>query len=125
VPRLCRQRMLQSIEHPDLRDYVRDELLGHDPASVIQAAQAVSGFASQDWIGEVSVPTSVVVTTHDDLVPVSRQEKLAASIPGAEVFEVAAGHDACVASRDFVPKLVGACRSVAERVDQRAEAVPS
>jgi pimeloyl-ACP methyl ester carboxylesterase len=109
-------RMLQSIEHPDLREYVRDELLGHDPATVIQAAQAVSAFSAHDWIGEVSVPTSVVVTTLDDLVPASRQQKLAASIPGAQAFEVAAGHDACVTSPDFVPKLLEACRSVARRV---------
>ncbi len=117
VHRRATQRMLQSIEHPELRDSVSEELLGHDPASVIQAAQAVTSFASQDWIGEVGVPTSVVVTTSDELVPVARQLKLAASIPGAEVFEVDGDHDACVAPGDFAPTLVRACRSVAQRVD--------
>jgi len=118
VHREATHRMVQSIEHPELRDRVRDELLGHDPATVIQAAQAVTSFASQDWIGEVKVPTAVVVTTLDELVPAPRQRKLAASIPGAEVFEVVGDHDACVApGSHFVPTLVRACRSVAQRAE--------
>ncbi|MCP4002803.1 MAG: alpha/beta fold hydrolase [bacterium] len=117
VQRSATHRMLQSIEHPEMRDRVRDELLGHDPATVIQAAQAVTSFASQDWIGEVGVPTSVVVTTLDELVPVSRQRKLADSISGAEVFEVEGDHAACVVRGEFVSTLVRACRSVSQRVE--------
>jgi 3-oxoadipate enol-lactonase len=109
------QRMLRRIEHPELRDRVREELLGHVPATVIQAAEAVTGFSSHDWIGEVDVPAAVVVTTLDELVPTARQRKLAASIPGAEVFEVEGDHDACVRAPDFAPTLVRACLSVAGR----------
>jgi len=108
------QRMLARIEHPQLRDRVKEEFLGHEPATVIQATEAVSGFSSHDWIGEVDVPTAVVVTTRDDLVPVVRQRKLAASIPGARVFEVAGDHYACVAEPEFPPTLVRACRAVSE-----------
>lgn len=115
VHRRATHRMLQSVEHPELRDYVRSELLGHDPATIVQAAEAVTRFSSHDWIGEVDVPTAVVVTQYDELVPAPRQRKLAASIPGAEVFEVAGDHDACVRASDFVPTLVEACRSVARR----------
>ncbi len=115
------QRMLARIEHPEMRERVHREFAGHDPASVIQATHALSGFSSHDWIGSVDVPTSVVVTTRDELVPVERQRKLAASIPGAEVFEVDADHAACVARADlFVPALVRACESVAKRADARA-----
>lgn len=113
--RQATHRMLQSIEHPELREYVRSELLGHDPATIVQAAEAVTSFSSHDWIGQVDVPTAVVVTTRDELVPASRQRKLAASIPGARVFEVEGDHDACVSPGPFVPTLVRACRSVAER----------
>lgn len=118
APKLVRRRMLQRmlvrIEHPELRDRVYHELLGHEPASVIQAADALTRFSSHDWIGEVDVPTAVVVTTLDELVPPPRQYKLAASIPGAQVFEVADDHDACV--RDaFADTLVEACRAVAQR----------
>lgn len=111
------QRMLARIEHPEMRERVHREFAGHDPASVIQATHALSGFSSHDWIGSVDVPASVVVTTQDDLVPVERQRKLAASIPGAEVFEIEADHDACVARTDlFVPALVRACESVSNRI---------
>jgi pimeloyl-ACP methyl ester carboxylesterase len=110
------RRMLARIEHPELRERVYREFAGHDPASVIQATHALSGFSSHDWIGSIDVPTAVVVTTRDELVPPDRQRKLAASIPGAEVFEVEGDHAACVARADrFVPTLVAACRSVERR----------
>jgi pimeloyl-ACP methyl ester carboxylesterase len=128
VPSLVHQRathrMVQSVEHPELRDYVRSELLGHDPATIVQAAEAVTSFHSHDWIGDVDVPTAVVVTTLDELVPALRQRKLADSIQGAEVFEVAGDHDACVASPAFAPTLVRACRSVAQRAARRSQRAP-
>ena len=111
------QRMLLRVEHPELRDRLRDELLGHQPAALIQAAEALTRFSSRDWIGEVDVPSAVVVTALDELVSPVRQRKLAASIPGAEVFEVAGDHDACVSHADFPPTLVRACLSVARRAD--------
>lgn len=110
-------RMLARIEHPELRDRVHEELAGHDPASVIQAARAVGTYSSHDWIGDVNVPTAVIVTTEDELVPPSRQRKLAASIPGSQVYEVKGDHDACLSVRgEFVPVLVRACLGVVERV---------
>lgn len=111
------RRMLARVEHPQLRERLYRELEGHDPRSVIQATHALSGFSSHDWIGEVDVPTAVIVTTRDELVPPERQRKLAASIPGAVVFEVEGDHSACVnrAGR-FVPTLVEACRSVERRM---------
>jgi len=115
VHRQMLQRLLVQIEHPQMRDRIRDELLGHEPATVIQAAEAVTRFSSHDWIGRVDVPVAIVVTTQDELVPALRQRKLAASIPGAEVFEVEGDHDACVRSPDFAPTLVRACLSVARR----------
>ena len=50
------QRMLVRVEHPELRDRIREELLGHEPATVIQAAEALTRFSSHDWIGKVDVP---------------------------------------------------------------------
>lgn len=110
------QRMLSRIEHPELREKVQREFAGHDPATVIQASHALTGFSSHDWIGQVDVPTAVIVTTRDELVPPERQRKLAASIPAAQVFEVEGDHGACLARADlFVPALVAACRSVERR----------
>jgi len=120
VPALAHRRllarMLARIEHPELRERVTEEFAGHHPATVIQAAGAVGGFASHDWIGSVDVPVAVVVTTRDTLVPPVRQRGLAASLPGANVLEVDADHDACVAAADrFAPALVAACLDVAAR----------
>jgi 3-oxoadipate enol-lactonase len=115
VHRRMIQRMLVRIEHPELRDRVQEEFLGHEPATVIQAAEALTRFSSHDWIGDIDVPTAVVVTTLDELVPVARQRKLAASIPGARVFEVEGGHDACVSKPEFAAALVRACCAVRER----------
>jgi hypothetical protein len=89
--------------------------VGHEPRTVIQAADALTRFASHDWIGTVDVPAAVVVTTLDELVPAVRQRKLARSIPGAEVFEVEGDHDACLSVPSFPPTLVRACLSVARR----------
>jgi pimeloyl-ACP methyl ester carboxylesterase len=113
-------RMLAPVDDPRMRERIIEELAGHAPVSVIQAAGAVGAFSSHDWIGRIDVPAAVVVTTRDELVPPERQRKLAASIPGAEVFEVHGDHSACVSARDFVPALVAACRSVARRVEEGA-----
>jgi 3-oxoadipate enol-lactonase len=78
-------------------------------------------FNSAPWIPDVDVPTAVVATTKDHTIPVRRQYRMAAQIPGATVHEVAAGHAAMVLKADlFVPALVEAVGSVKDR----ARAVP-
>jgi hypothetical protein len=63
-----------------------------------------------------SFPTLQPDPGGDELVPPERQRKPAASIPGAEVFEVEGDHSACISRADlFVPALVEACRSVERR----------
>jgi pimeloyl-ACP methyl ester carboxylesterase len=109
------ERMLARIEHPELREKVIEEFAGHHPATVVQAAGAIGRFSSTDWIGRVDVPTAVLVTTRDTLVPPARQRRLAESIPDAECYEVEGDHGACVGTRAFAPTLVAACRSVAKR----------
>jgi 3-oxoadipate enol-lactonase len=86
------------------------------PADAIGAAHALGRFSSHEWCGEIDVPTAVVVTLRDRLVSPSRQFKLAHAIPGATIHEVDSDHAACVlGARVFVPALVEACDSVAER----------
>ena len=73
-------------------------------------------FNSSPWIGEVDVPTAVVVTTKDRTIPARRQYRLAACIPGAEVFEVHGGHASLVLGADrFGPALLRALESVVGR----------
>lgn len=96
--------------------WVTEEVRRHDPRMVLEAASAVGRFTSHRWIGDVDVPTSVVVTRRDQLVPPRRQRKLARRIPGATVYEVEGDHFApASAPGRFVPELVRACSEVAER----------
>ncbi|MHB8670176.1 MAG: alpha/beta fold hydrolase [Acidimicrobiales bacterium] len=99
-----------------LRDWAIAELRRNDPAAIAAAAAALGRFSSHEWAGDIDVPTAVVVTERDRVVPPHRQLKLARSIPGATTFSVDADHTACaVAPELFVPALVEACRSVARR----------
>jgi 3-oxoadipate enol-lactonase len=104
-----------------------DELSRHDPAELLQAGYAIGGFDSRSWIGEVDVPTAVVVTRQDQLVSPRYQLALAESIRGATVHPVEGNHAVCVEHPSrFVPVLVDACRSVSQRAqDRRPPARPT
>ena len=92
------------------REWIMDEMQHADPAAIAEAAGAIGRFSSHEWIGEVDVPTAVVVTEQDRLVPPYRQRRLAESIPGARVVPVRGDHGVCVANpRAFVPALLDAC----------------
>ncbi len=107
------ESMVRDIGGAKARDFVRREMSGSDPAALAQATRAIIRFSSRDWASSIAVPTAVIVTTRDNVVPTRRQYRLAAAIPGARQFEVDGDHFAC-ANREttFVPKLVAACNHV-------------
>ena len=89
----------------------------HDWRMVLEAGRALGNFSSTDWLGEIDVPTSVVVTMRDPVVPLRRQVRLFDEIPGAEAFRVDGEPDAVVANADrFVPTLIRAIGSVTSRI---------
>lgn len=93
----------------------------HDWRMILEAGKAIGEFSSTDWISDVDVPTSVVITMRDRVVPVRRQVKLFEWIDGSDAFRVDGDHDAVVANAyRFVPQLVRAVDSVAARVGMRA-----
>jgi len=101
---------------PGISDWAREQFSAGDPRMVLEAGHAIGNFSSHEWIGGVDVPTAVVLTEHDRVVPPSRQRKLADAIPGAVVHPAPIDHGGCVAeARRFVPVLVGAVRDVAAR----------
>jgi 3-oxoadipate enol-lactonase len=105
--------LLGDIGDPATARWVRAQLRRTTLATAVSALPAVSAFSSHGWIGQVDVPTAVVVTTRDTTVPPVRQLELARAIPGASVYEVAAGHGACVSAPElFAPALLEACRAV-------------
>ena len=85
-------------------------------SAVLEAGWALGRFNSESWLGSLDVPTAIVVTERDGVVPPHRQRSLAASIPGATVHRADADHASCVTEPErFVPVLVDACTSVAVR----------
>ena len=75
-------------------------------------------FNSAKWIGEVDVPTAVVVTAKDHTIPERRQRRLAASIDGALVWTAPGGHASLfLDAARWVPVFAEAVDSVVERLD--------
>ena len=88
----------------------------NDARAVLQAAEALGRFSSREWIGELKVPVSVVLTTRDRLVPLRRQSKLLAAFPGAVGHAIEGGHlDCAAAPARFAQVLTEACELVAAR----------
>ncbi len=96
------------------------EVRRNDPRMVVEAGHAIGRFSSTEWIGDVDVPTAVLVTEHDAVVPPHRQRTLAAAIPGADVYPVPGDHGVCLLQpRVFVPVLAAACRAVSDEAIAR------
>lgn len=88
----------------------------HDWRMVLEAGGAIGRFDSREWLTGVDVPTSVVITMRDRVVPVRRQVRLFETIAGAEAFRVDGDHDSIASLPDrFVPTLLRAVESVVER----------
>src|SRR6201985_809887 len=111
--------LMGPLEDPATARLARAQLRRTSLGTAISAIQAVCEFTSHSWIGQVDVPTAVVVTARDHVVPVSRQLRLARAIPGASVHDVDADHAVCVTRPQlFTQSLLQACWSVtAARAD--------
>jgi pimeloyl-ACP methyl ester carboxylesterase len=95
---------------------LRGPLIRHDWTKIVEAGREICRFDSRSWLHELSVPTAVIATNADDIVPPRRQRALADAIPDATLRPVSGGHTVCTSDpRRFVPALVGACTEVAGR----------
>lgn len=84
---------------------------------VTAASTVIAQFDSRAWIGGVNVPTAVVVTTKDRLIPPPRQRALARAVAGATTYDIGAGHAACALRADiFRPAMLAATASVSSRL---------
>lgn len=110
----------------DWGPWALEQVTRHDWRMILEAGQAIGEFSSSEWIREVDVPTSVIVTMDDPVVPRRRQVKLWDWIPGAAVYRVPGGHDAVVGNADrFVPTLIRALHHVAPGDAHRVERAAS
>ncbi len=86
----------------------------HDWRMILEAGSAIGSYSATSWIGEISVPTSVVVTMRDPVVPLARQLRLFEHIPSAQVFRVDGDHTAVVTDpARFLPGLMRSVAAVA------------
>lgn len=100
----------------DLHDWALAEFRSTSPWAVAQAVAALGRHHSRPWLSRVDVPTAVVVTMKDRVLPADNQIALARRIPGATVHDIPAGHAACVLEADrFVPALLEAVHTVNAR----------
>jgi pimeloyl-ACP methyl ester carboxylesterase len=104
------------IASEDIHDWSLAQMRSTSPWAVGQAVAALGRHHSRPWLRAIDVPTAVVVTCHDKVIPAQRQIDLARQIPGATIHDIEAGHAACVLQAEtFVPALVEAARTVQAR----------
>lgn len=114
--RAVRAMLMRGGRDQGRRAWVAAQVDGHDHGALLSAGRALGRHDASSWAPRIDVPTAVVLTTRDGLVPPSRQRRLAATIPGAETFEVDGDHIVCATRpRVFGDVLDAACRSVARR----------
>jgi len=100
----------------DIHDWAMREFRSTSAWAVGQAVAALGRHHSRPWLSKIDVPTAVVVTNDDKVVPRRRQLDVARRIPGATVHDIDAGHACCVMEAEkFVPEFVEAVATVYAR----------
>ncbi|UMP06360.1 alpha/beta fold hydrolase [Amycolatopsis sp. EV170708-02-1] len=77
-----------------------DGLAGFIPEGSPEQVDLVASVDTSAELAAIAVPTLVVATTRDGLVPPAHSRELAAGIPGAELVEIQSGHGIGVEARD-------------------------
>jgi 3-oxoadipate enol-lactonase len=97
------------LDPSDTHQWALQEWRSTSPWAVAQAVASLGRHHSTPWLPTIDVPTAVVVTTKDRVLPPGRQRAIAALIPGATVHEATCGHAGCVLQADaFVEPFVEA-----------------
>jgi pimeloyl-ACP methyl ester carboxylesterase len=109
----------------DVRDslqWVLDQFRTTSPGGIARAVAETTRFDSTSWVGEIDVPTSVLIPLRDRLVPPRHQLWLANQIPEAKIVTVDAGHACCTLQPD---KFVAALREAVDSVRRRIATGPT
>lgn len=93
-----------------------EQMAQHDWGTVVEAGHRIGCYDARDWIGSITVPTSVIATVDDEVVPTRHQVWLARTIPDATLRRLPGGHHRCVTHPErFESVLLQACREVGAR----------
>ena len=108
-------------EEPPLDVYFAlGEMSRHDLRMLFEAGVALGRYNANDWIRDIDVPTSIVVTTEDRAVIPEGQMFQALEIRDVRIFCIDDGH-AAITDPTFAQQLEHACVDVAGRtVGQRS-----
>ncbi len=80
---------------------------GRDPDAYWAALRCINRFDSRDWVGRLEVPTLIIITCDDQLMPPSRQYDLASRLRDPEVVElVGARHEAPLTHAERIAEAV-------------------
>jgi pimeloyl-ACP methyl ester carboxylesterase len=108
------------IDPNDTSAWALDEWRSTSPWAVAQAVAALGRHHSTPWLAKINVPTAVVVTKRDKVLPPERQRSIADRIAGATTHEVDCGHAGCVLdTAAFVPGFIEAVNTTAARIRDR------
>jgi len=115
-PRIYRRALKRGgLAQEDVQDWLLGELMRHDPTTMAEAGREMARYNSRPWIATLTMPTVVLCTREDDLVPPNDQRALARAIPGAVLIETGGDHYAVGQHPDYVPNLIRATEIVTER----------
>ncbi|QIG45650.1 alpha/beta fold hydrolase [Nocardioides anomalus] len=107
---------LPSVELTDATRWGASEFRSTSAWSMPEVLSELGRFNSAPWTSTIDVPTAVVVTGRDQAVPARRQRRLAASVPGATVFDAPGGHASVVLDAErWTPVLLEAVADVTRR----------
>lgn len=111
-----RRAAAEAIEHVVDDRWAWRQFRATTGAEVASVGAVLARFDSRAWIGEVAVPSAVVVTARDRLIPPARQHRMAGAMRHSTVYEVEAGHACCVlGAQRFTPAMLAAVASVSSR----------
>jgi pimeloyl-ACP methyl ester carboxylesterase len=97
------------LDPSDMHEWALAQWRSTSPWAVAQAVASLGRHHSTPWLSGIDLPTAVVVTTRDHVIPPARQRAIAARIRGATVHEADCGHAGCVLQADaFVPAFLEA-----------------
>jgi 3-oxoadipate enol-lactonase len=109
------------MDSDDVYRWALREFRSISPWALGPALAAIGRHHSTPWLGEVDVPTAVVLTAQDRVISPERQQHVADLVPGATVHVVDGGHASVVLqASQFVPVFVDACLTTAQRIRKAA-----
>lgn len=111
IARAAQSQLAQIIPGLPASHWALREFAQHDWPTVLDAGRALARFDTRDWISEIDVPTSVIMTERDSLIPCAQQAAMIESLRAPHVETLDAGHFACV-REDFADTILSCCRAI-------------